>query len=251
VTARDEEAATERRRTAATSRSDGTAARRRGLTLAAAALAGAAAFVLLLRPAPGDAIDETVELALSASTSAPRTFAAAELPGDLALVAPPAPDALQAPAAPPSFAVSDDLPQARRAPAEGSEAAHYQRFLELGRRDAARLSAEAERVFGTTTSVPDNERVALLRALWETGAPDAGRWFRAAILAPSERALPEAPVPDFAVRFLAKRAPREPAAAAALADAVAAAPPECDAARLARAAAALEEIPTDVSEPDR
>ena len=196
-----------------------------------------------------------MELALSASTSAPRTFAAAELPGDLALVTPPAPDALRVPAAPPSGAVSDDLPQSRRAPAAGSEAAHYERFLELGRRDAGALSVEAERVFGaaavSATAVPDNERVALLRALWDSGAPDAGRWFRAAILAPSERALPEAHVPDFAVRFLADRAPREPAAAAALANAVAAAPPECDAARLARAAAALEENPTGVLEAGR
>jgi len=220
----------------------GGAAARRGVALAFAfaALAGALAFGLLLRAGPG-AADESAPLAVAATTSA--TLAAGDLGAELALVEPAAPSVLDRPAAAAPAVVSDDLPQSPRAHVEGSEAALYERFLELGRRGDGSLSAEAERRLGAAAPAPVNERVALLRALWDSGAPDASRWFVSAIDAPDEGARAEAAVPDFAVRFLAERAARDPAAARALADAVAAAPQGCDAARLARAAAASSGAP--------
>jgi len=159
-------------------------------------------------------------------------------------VDPPASVPLEATAAAlPIVPVSDDLPQSPKAPREGTEAAHYQRYLALGLRRDGSLSPAAERVFAG--EAPANERVALLRALWDSGAPDAPRWFTAALTAPGERAASQAAVPDFAVRFLAERV-RQLGARRILTEYLAAAPEDCHAGRLERAAAALDESRTIV-----
>ena len=135
--------------------------------------------------------------------------------------------------------VSDDLAQEREPPRADSEAAHYERFLELGRRRDGSLDALAEPVL--TGAAPVDERVAMLRALWDSRAEDAAGWFKAALAAPAT-AAPE--VPDFAVRFLSERAVREPVARTILTEHLAHPPAGCDAARLARAGAALEPAAT-------
>jgi hypothetical protein len=80
----------------------------------------------------------------------------------------------------------------------------------------------------------------MLRALWDSGSAAAGHWFESALAAP---ATADPAVPDFAVRFLGDRAAREPAARAILTEHLALPPEGCDAARLARCAAALQPIP--------
>ena len=211
--------------------------------MAASAVLGAVALGLGLGLLAAGADDGDGGLPARLPAGAP---AAGRPAGDVTLVAPGASQLEPAIASlgPSSGAVSDDLAQSPRAPREESEAALYLRYLELGRRGDDALVRQAESALASPWPAPARERVALLRALWDSGTPDAGRWFVSAIDSPNECALAEAAVPDFAVRFLAERAARDPAAARALADAVAAAPPECDAARLARAAAALEENPT-------
>ena len=151
----------------------------------------------------------------------------------------PAPSPLVA-TAPAYVPVSDEMPQSERPPREGTEGAYYARYLALVRQRDASLTEVTGRVFDERTPGPANERVALLRALWDGGSADAAAWFGRALTAPGERAASEAPVPDFAARFLAERAVRQPAARAVLAAYVAAAPEDCDAGRLARATAALD-----------
>ena len=219
-------------------------ARHRGLLLAVAGLAGALALGVALLVGPGGGMPAEPAAAAPAAPRQPSAARAGLGTDDVAVLGvAPAPSRLSAPAA--ISAVSDDLPQDEPAPREGTEAAAYARFLELGRQADGSLSAEAARLFADGSTCPENERIALLRALWDTGAPDAGRWFLCAIATPGERERPEAAVPDFAVSFLARRAAREPAAVAVLSEAVASPPPECDAGRLARAAAALRGVRTD------
>jgi hypothetical protein len=222
-------------------------ARHRGLLLAVAGLAGALALGVALLVGPGGGMPTEPAAAAPAAPRQPSAARAGLGTDDVAVLGvAPAPSRLSAPTAISAVStVSDDLPQAEPAPREGTEAAAYARFLELGRQADGSLSAEAARLFADGSTFPENERIALLRALWDTGAPDAGRWFLCAIATPGERERPEAAVPDFAVGFLARRAAREPAAVAVLSEAVASSPPECDAGRLARAAAALRGVRTD------
>ena len=167
--------------------------------------------------------------------------AAAEPAAPVAAHPLPAPSSLAAPASvsPAHVPVSDEAPQSEPPPREGTEGAYYARYLALVRQRDASLTEVAGRVFDEQTPAPADERVALLRALWDGGSADAAAWFGRALTASGERAVSDAPVPDFAVRFLAERAARHPAARAVLADYVATAPADCDAGRLARAAAAL------------
>jgi hypothetical protein len=196
---------------------------------------------------PGGGMPAEPTAAAPAATRQPSAARAGLGTDDVAVLGvAPAPSRLSAPTAISAVStVSDDLPQDEPAPREGTEAAAYARFLELGRQADGSLSAEAARLFADGSTCPENERIALLRALWDTGAPDAGRWFLCAIATPGERERPEAAVPDFAVGFLARRAAHEPAAVAVLSEAVASPPPECDAGRLARAVAALRGVRTD------
>ncbi|HZM01023.1 MAG TPA: hypothetical protein VFD43_12315, partial [Planctomycetota bacterium] len=144
-----------------------------------------------------------------------------------------------APAQAPRAPVSDEEPQSEDPPREGSEAAYYLRYLELARRDDGSLAAAGERVLDTGAPGPVNERVALLRAAWDAGSVHASAWFSRALTAPGECAAAEAPVPDFALRYLGRKAPFDPGARAVLLEYVASAPADCDAGRLARAVAVL------------
>ena len=218
------------------------AARPRRALLYAAAGAGAALLVVTTlaalrwaEPRSGDdARGAATPGAAPAAVTVVGTLTARPLPA-------PSPLAATAPESPAHVPVSDEMPQSEPPPREGTEGAYYARYLELVRQRDGSLTAVAERVFDERTPAPANERVALLRALWDGGSADAVAWFSRALTAPGERAESEAPVPDFAARFLAERALREPAARTILAGYVAAAPEDCDPGRLARAAAALDE----------
>lgn len=212
---------------------------RGGAALAAAAL-GLSGFALLALAGGRPQADPGQPALLVGVSPAGPARCAEDAPPAPAPAAPRGSAPLEVRAATPAVPVSDDLPQVRDAPREGSEAAHYARFIALGQRHDGSLAAAAGRVLDG--QAPSNERVALLRALWDCGPADAAPWFAAALAAPGEGSASEAAVPDFAVRFLAERAPREPDARMILSRYLAAPPAGCDAGRLARAAGALEPL---------
>ena len=214
------------------------------LAAAAAGVLGAAVFSLAGGgPPAGGEPGESIASPAAASMAQVAPGAGAILPAALEW---PRPVSLEAalpgewpPGGPaPGAAASDDLSQSIAEPRAGTEAAHYERYLALGRSDADGLSAAAERLFAGPA--PLNARVAMLRALWDSGSADAATWFLVALDVRGERVGPEAALPDFAVRFLSERAPRESAARQALSDYLAAAGPACDNGRVARAAAAID-----------
>jgi hypothetical protein len=98
------------------------------------------------------------------------------------------------------------------APRPGTERAFYEQDLRLAARPGA-LAERARQLFrGGEGS--DRERVAALRALWDSRTPGAETWYALALRPP-----PDAPAPrgtlsvgEFALGFLHERAAREPAA---------------------------------------
>ena len=203
----------------------------------ALALGGAALAVLAAPRDEGDRAGAGAHAspARASPTAAGAVFRPAPEPAPASSLATGARVALLEPPTAASGPVSDDLPQESRAPRAGTEAALYEHYLALGRLADGALDVAAERVLGGPSAV--DERVAVLRALWDSGSPDRGKWLKAAL---AETGETEPVVSDFAVRFLGDRAAREPEARSILADHVADSPEGCDAARLARAAAALE-----------
>jgi len=126
-----------------------------------------------------------------------------------ASVSPSSVDALPCAAAP----EPDATPQpARDPPHPGTERAFYEQDLQLATQPGA-LAARARQLFlGGEGS--DSERVAALRALWDSATPGAEEWFALALRPPPDAAAPQGAlsVGEFALGFLRKRAAREPAA---------------------------------------
>ena len=174
------------------------------LGLAATALLASAALAPR-EPAPQERLDVA------------RASPAAEATGlDALPVAPPRESASPSPAHAPAVAAApepDFVPQpAGDPPRPGTERAFYEQDLRLAARPGA-LAERARQLFvGGEGSDP--ERVAALRALWDSATPGADEWFALAL-----RPAPDAPAPqgalsvgEFALGFLQKRAAREPAA---------------------------------------
>ncbi len=114
---------------------------------------------------------------------------------------------------------SDTAPRpAGDRPRPGTERAFYEQDLRLAARPGA-LAGRARQLF-LDGEGSDPERVAALRALWDSATPGADEWFALALRAP-----PDAPAPpgahsvgEFALGFLRGRAAREPAALELLAE---------------------------------
>lgn len=133
----------------------------------------------------------------------------------------------------------DERAEGRGSPASEvpprTEREHYERFLALSR--AGELEAAAAEL---GAAAPAAQRVALLRALVETGSPAAEEHLVAALRAPlAPSGLAGEPVPSFAVRYLGERAPRDAVARAALRRAVFGPGPPIDANLRRRGAAHL------------
>ncbi len=110
-----------------------------------------------------------------------------------------------------------------RQPRPGSERALYQHFVVIAGQPGGGLAELAPSVFAPGHA--DAERVALLRALRDTGSPEAGTWFAHALRLPPDpdaRVTGHASLPEFALSDLATRGAREPAAVALLAECVSA-----------------------------
>ena len=170
---------------------------------AAALLAGAA----LAPHEPSDELPAQPQPA-PARRAAAAALAAALPPVDSAA----SPAAVRA-AAGGAAAPRDAAPRAEAdAPRPGTERAFYEQDLLLAARPGA-LAERARQLFVDGEGA-DRERVAALRALWDSATAGAADWFALALRAP-----PEAPPPrgtlsvgEFAVGFLGDRAAREPAA---------------------------------------
>jgi hypothetical protein len=114
----------------------------------------------------------------------------------------------------------DDAPQSGRAPPRpGTERAFYASDLVLATRAGA-LAEHARQLF--EHGGHDDERVAVLRALWDSATPGAERWFAAALRPAADEVPPPGrlSVGEFALGFLQPRAAREPAALQLLAQLV-------------------------------
>ena len=97
-------------------------------------------------------------------------------------------------------------------PRPGTERAFYEQDLQLAQRPGA-LAERARQLFlGGEGSDP--ERVAALRALWDSATPGAEEWFALALRPPPDAPAPQGAlsVGEFALGFLRERAAREPAA---------------------------------------
>jgi hypothetical protein len=115
---------------------------------------------------------------------------------------------------------SDAAPQSGRAPPRpGTERAFYASDLVLATRVGA-LAEHTRRLF--EQGGHDDERVAALRALWDTTTPGAERWFAAALRPAADEVPPPGrlSVGEFTLGFLQQRAAREPAALQLLAQLV-------------------------------
>ena len=110
-------------------------------------------------------------------------------------------------------AAADPAPQpAGDPPRPGTERAFYEADLLLAARPGALAERARRLLLGGEGSDP--ERVAALRALWDSATPGAEEWFAVALRPP-----PDAPAPngalsvgEFALGFLQARASREPTA---------------------------------------
>lgn len=103
-------------------------------------------------------------------------------------------------------------PPAGDPPRPGTERAFYEQDLRLATHPGA-LAERARQLFlGGEGSDP--ERVAALRALWDSATPGADEWFALALRPPPDAPAPQGAlsVGEFALGFLQKRAAREPAA---------------------------------------
>jgi hypothetical protein len=122
---------------------------------------------------------------------------------------PPTPVRARASAAMPG---SDTLPRpARDPPRPGTERAFYEQDLLLAARPGA-LDERARQLF-VDGQGGEPERVAALRALWDSATPGADAWFALALRPPEDRTSQRAlAVAEFALVFLHERAAREPAA---------------------------------------
>jgi hypothetical protein len=97
-------------------------------------------------------------------------------------------------------------------PRPGTERAFYEQDLQLAKCPGA-LAERAQTLFvGGEGSDP--ERVAALRALWDSATPGAEEWFALALRPPPDAPAPQGAlsVGEFALGFLRERAAREPAA---------------------------------------
>ena len=115
--------------------------------------------------------------------------------------------------------------EAGEAPRPGSERAFHDQFVALGRASPDQLAARAREVLGPGGggAVPEPAEVAMLRALWDTGSPDAAGWFQRVLRRPTlerpDGAVHVSPR-DFAGLFLVERAGSDPLAADLLAGCV-------------------------------
>lgn len=115
--------------------------------------------------------------------------------------------------------------EGREAPRPGSERAFHDQFVALGRASPDQLAARAREVLGPGGggAVPEPAEVAMLRALWDTGSPDAAGWFQRVLRRPTlerpDGAVHVSPR-DFAGLFLVERAGSDPLAADLLAGCV-------------------------------
>jgi len=132
------------------------------------------------------------------------------------------PDAVAAGSASPNVLPTDSHESALAPPPRPeSERALYEHFAAVAEQPGGKLAELAPSVFAPGHA--DAERVALLRALWDTGSPEAGTWFAHALRLPPDpdrRVTGHASLPEFALGYLAERGGREPAAVALLADCV-------------------------------
>lgn len=122
----------------------------------------------------------------------------------------------------------------------GTEGAHYLAFVDAGRADPAHLERLAPSVL--EGAGPRYEKVALLRALYDTGSPATASSFVQAVRGLSESSdASGSSVPGFAVRFLGERAARD-AKARAILEHVAFEEPRVGSGPRRRAAARLAEL---------
>ncbi|HEX5010714.1 MAG TPA: hypothetical protein VFY71_09950 [Planctomycetota bacterium] len=182
-----------------------------GVALRAAwLLLGVAAVALVARAAlaPGEALPADRSRPARVGVTTPVALPGSP-PGAFASASPAAADVPLVAAAP---APARAPPPPGDRPLPGTERAFYEQDLQLAQRPGA-LAERARQLFvGGESSDP--ERVAALRALWDSATPGAEDWFAVALRPP-----PDAPAPrgalsvgEFALRFLSLRAAREPAA---------------------------------------
>jgi hypothetical protein len=97
-------------------------------------------------------------------------------------------------------------------PHPGTERAFYEQDLQLASRPGALAERARQLLLGGEGCDP--ERVAALRALWDSATPGAGDWFAVALRPPPDAPAPQGAlsVGEFALGFLGARASREPAA---------------------------------------
>jgi|GEM_PF-4998607 len=203
-----------RRRRAAQRPPQGVALRAACLVLGFAGAGLLAAAALTPRaPAPEEPARPPVARASIAAAAAASAARPVALPH--AGIAP-SPALVRAPAvaaAPPS----DTAKPAGDAPRPGTERAFYEHDLRLAACPGA-LAERARQLFlGGEGS--DRERVAALRALWDSATPGAEEWFSLALRPPPDAPAPQGTlsVGEFALGFLSDRAAREPAALEVLA----------------------------------
>lgn len=106
-------------------------------------------------------------------------------------------------------------------PRAGTERAYYEEFLRLAGQPGEVLEQRARAIL--TADGPEAGKVAMLRALWDTGSQNAGAWFAHALRTPPLSDKPPSghlSVAEFALGFLDARATREPVAMQLLADLV-------------------------------